>query len=68
MNGQVLVNGTQRTLAAASSLADLVAELAPGARGVAVAVNGAVVPRSEWVRTELCTGDRVEVLVASQGG
>jgi sulfur carrier protein len=68
MNGPVLVNGTQRTWAVATSLADLVAVMAPAARGVAVAVNGAVVPRSEWERTPLVAGDQVEVLVASQGG
>lgn len=69
MNDQVLVNGTQQPLAAATSVADLVTRLGvPAARGVAVAVNGAVVLRSEWARTPLSPGDRVEVLVASQGG
>lgn len=68
MNDQVLVNGTQRPLATATLVTDLVTGLAPAARGVAVAVNGAVVPRSEWAHTALSAGDRVEVLVASQGG
>jgi sulfur carrier protein len=38
------------------------------ARGVAVAVNGEVVPRSAWETTGLHPGDRVEVLTAAQGG
>ena len=37
-------------------------------RGVAVAVDGEVVPRGEWRRTELAEGQRVEILGAIQGG
>jgi sulfur carrier protein len=38
------------------------------ARGVAVAVEGEVVPRGEWERTELREGQSVEVVGAIQGG
>ncbi len=69
MTCPVLVNGSDRHVPAATTLADLVAEMAPEVRrGIAVAVNGAVVPRSEWGRTAVSAGDRVEVLTASQGG
>jgi thiazole synthase len=37
-------------------------------RGVAVAVDGEVVPRAEWGSTALAEGQRVEVLAAIQGG
>jgi thiazole synthase len=37
-------------------------------RGVAVAIDGEVVPRSEWDRTPLSDGQKVEVLAAIQGG
>jgi thiazole synthase len=37
-------------------------------RGVAVALDGEVVPRSEWSRTSLREGQKVEVLAAIQGG
>ena len=37
-------------------------------RGVAVAVDGEVVPRGEWRRTRLREGQQVEVLRAVQGG
>jgi sulfur carrier protein len=40
----------------------------PGRRGVAVAVDAEVVPRSEWARCRLWDGARVEVLTAMQGG
>jgi thiazole synthase len=36
--------------------------------GVAVAVNGEVVPRSEWDETTLIEGQQVEVVAAIQGG
>jgi thiazole synthase len=37
-------------------------------RGLAVAIDGEVVPRSEWARTALREGQKVEVLAAIQGG
>jgi sulfur carrier protein len=40
----------------------------PDRRGVAVAVDGEVVPRSAWRTTELREGQRVEVVGAIQGG
>jgi thiazole synthase len=39
-----------------------------GGRGVAVALDGEVVPRSVWERTSLREGQAVEVLAAIQGG
>ncbi len=64
------VNGEYRTVAAVATVADVVAALTGGAdgRGVAVAVNGEVVPRSTWGVTGLHDGDAVEVLTAVQGG
>jgi sulfur carrier protein len=37
-------------------------------RGVAVAVDGEVVPRSAWDDTNLKDGQRVEIVGAIQGG
>jgi sulfur carrier protein len=38
------------------------------ARGVAVALNGAVVPRRDWPTTPLNNGDDVEIVRALRGG
>ncbi|MEV7331800.1 sulfur carrier protein ThiS [Micromonospora sp. NPDC093244] len=65
---ELTVNGTGRSVAAGTSVADLVGDIAPQHRGVAVAVNGEVVPRTGWPVTVLRDGDRVEVLTAAQGG
>ncbi|MBV9003159.1 MAG: sulfur carrier protein ThiS [Solirubrobacterales bacterium] len=66
----VTVNGEPRELDAGATVADLVALLAatPDGRGVAVAVDGEVVPRGAWQDTELVRGAQIEVLVAVQGG
>lgn len=40
----------------------------PDARGVAVAVDGEVVPRTEWEARAVAAGARVEALTAMQGG
>jgi sulfur carrier protein len=62
------VNGEHRAVDDGVNVADLVTELGGRARGVAVAVNGDVVPRAAWVSTALRDGDAVEVLTAVQGG
>jgi sulfur carrier protein len=66
----VYVNGEERSVGDGATVADIVASLgrARGARGVAVAVNGEVVVRSEWSGTKLTENDRVEVLEAIGGG
>jgi sulfur carrier protein len=65
----IRVNGESEPLAAATVEA-LVAEKAidTGQRGVAVALNGAVVPRAAWRDTVLKPGDNVEIVRARQGG
>jgi sulfur carrier protein len=65
----IVLNGQPRELGA-QTLAAALAELsvAPDARGVAVAVDGEVVPRARWEELELIEGARVEVLTAMQGG
>ncbi|MDI2126145.1 sulfur carrier protein ThiS [Yinghuangia seranimata] len=64
----VSVNGEPRTLAVGTTVAALVATMTSALKGVAVAVNEDVVPRSAWPTTVLADGDRVEVLTAVQGG
>ena len=64
----VVVNGDERHLSTGTTVARLVDELGRSPKGMAVAVNEEVVPRSTWRDVELRPGDRVEVLTASQGG
>jgi len=62
----ITVNGVEKSLL--GSVAELVATVTPEQRGVAVAVNGEVVPRGEWAVRSLADGDTVEILTAAQGG
>lgn len=62
------VNGEPVLLPEGTHLRALVAERLDRVEGVAVACNDAVVPRSEWAATYVQAGDRIEILVAAQGG
>ena len=64
----VTVNGSLRELPERSTLDVVVEQDAPSRRGVAVALNGEVVPKASWDRTELRESDRVEILSAIGGG
>ena len=64
----VTVNGARWELLEGTTLADVLARLDVPGRGVAVALDGAVVPRASWPATALDDGAGVEVLTAVQGG
>ncbi len=63
-----LVNGERRELADGTTVAALLDALAVPHRGVAVALDAEVVPRSAWDQTVVPDGAHVEVLQAVQGG
>ncbi|MEI6735710.1 MAG: sulfur carrier protein ThiS [Actinomycetes bacterium] len=52
----------------AMNVADFVRERSLPQSGVAVAVNGSVVPKSEWISTALRSSDRIEIVTAAAGG
>ncbi len=66
----IVLNGQDSDLSAGATLADVLArlDLQLDARGVAVAVDGEVVPRAAWAAFALPEDARVEVLTAMQGG
>jgi sulfur carrier protein len=65
----IFVNGEPRERAGAT-IAELLSDLGveDRGRGVAVAVDGEVVPRAEWGDRRINEGERVEALSAMQGG
>ena len=66
---EIALNGERQALAAGSVAALLKARgIDPAGRGLAVALNGAVVPRAAWAGTALKSGDAVEIVQAKQGG
>jgi sulfur carrier protein len=65
---QVWINGKQRELADGARVLDALTALGMPGTGVAVAVDGEVVPRVDWPGVVLSEDARVEVLTAVQGG
>jgi sulfur carrier protein len=66
----VTLNGSARDLPAGATVETAVEEAGAsgGGRGVAVAVDGEVVPQGNWKSLELRDGQEVEVVRAVQGG
>jgi len=66
----VTVNGERTELPDGATVARLVELFASGThgRGVAVALQGVVVPRGRWEATSVPDGAAVEVVSAVQGG
>lgn len=69
MTDGIRINGEEKPLSA-DNLGALMLSLGfpPDRRGVAVAVNGEVVPRAGWDARALHAGDEVEIIEATQGG
>ncbi|MDQ4149695.1 MAG: sulfur carrier protein ThiS [Actinomycetota bacterium] len=65
---KVTVNGKIMELEEGTHLPALVERLVDNPKGLAVAVDGSVVPRSEWQSVMLGEGMNVEVVRAVQGG
>jgi len=63
------INGVDEEVAAATVAQLLVARgIDPGAKFLAVAINGAVVRRASWDDAPLRAGDAVEIVRPLQGG
>ena len=64
------VNGEPLEISAGSTIADLVGLVTECAdpKGVAVAVDRCIVPRSQWAVTRARAGTLVEVVGAAAGG
>jgi len=65
----VLVNEKPTNLPDTCDLAYLLNEIGvEGQNGVAVALNGTIVPTANWSATQLSSNDQVLVVQATQGG
>ena len=69
MTRTIRVNGADQAFGGAHVI-DLLQALGvdPARRGVAVAVNGTVVPRAQWTAATLAGGDDVEIVRPLSGG
>ena len=65
---EISVNGEQRSVAAALSVADLLRGMDLEGKRLAVERNGEIVPKSSHAAARLAEGDRIEIVVAVGGG
>ncbi len=68
MTISIRVNGREEDLQAATVAELLRRRGIEGARGLAVAVNGAVVPARSWAEISLKAGDDIEIVRPFGGG
>lgn len=68
MTIDVFVNGAKRGIPRESTVAVLLGTLESPARGIAVAVNREVVPKTRWSERILEPGDRIDIVRAIGGG
>ena len=69
MSGTISVNGKDQS-STVKTIAELLAAegVDPAAQFLAVAINGDVVPRSEWGAAEIRPGDSIEIVTPAPGG
>ena len=65
---EISVNGEQRSVDAALSVAELLRGMGLEGKRLAVERNGEIVPKSAHAATPLAEGDRIEIVVAVGGG
>jgi sulfur carrier protein len=69
MHASIRVNGVDEELSSGTVLALLQRRrIEAGARGLAIAINGSLLPRSRWETTALRPGDEVEIVRPFAGG
>lgn len=64
----IVVNGQPKEIAAATTLEALLRQLEIPSRGVAVEINGQIVPRARHAEHRLVTGDHLEIVSFIGGG
>lgn len=65
---EIWINGEAKTVADGATISDLAGLLGLPDRGVAIALDDAVVPKGRWATMALASQARVEILTAVQGG
>jgi sulfur carrier protein len=65
----IYVNNKLQELAASAKITDALSSLnIPSQKGIAIAINNNVIPRTEWETHILQPDDKVTIIKATQGG
>lgn len=65
---QIHFNGQPRELEPGTPVLELMDELSLDAQGIAVAINGEIIPAGQLAGRILAAGDRIEIIEAVGGG
>lgn len=65
---KIILNGVEKSLKAEIPVISLLDQEGYAEKIVAVAVNGAFVPRSQHAKTTVKNGDQIEIVAPMQGG
>ncbi len=65
---KIILNGVEKPLKAEIPVINLLEQEGYAEKIVAVAVNGAFVPRSQHAKTTVKSGDKIEIVAPMQGG
>ncbi len=65
---KIEVNGSPKEILEQTSLKELVDSMLNETKGVAVAINDVVIPKSQWTEMNINQGDKVLFIKATQGG
>jgi sulfur carrier protein len=65
---KIIVNGEEREVPGEITLGELLRELALAQDGVAIELNGALVPRARFAAQRVQPGDRLEIVTFVGGG
>ena len=66
---EITVNSQPRTIQSQASLLQLLEAInSASQKGIAVAVNETVIPKTEWENFQLSNNDKVLIIKATQGG
>lgn len=68
MNIEIVVNGKSVTLASILSVEQMLDKLELSSSGCALAINGEIVPRSQWTEVSVNQGDEISLFQAIAGG
>ena len=66
---EIIVNNKPHSFKKKLNIQELLNQLKlPSQEGIAVAINQAVVPKTEWSDVQLADQDKVMIITATQGG
>ena len=65
---KVFINDKEQYLNGAISLENLISKTISDTKGIAVAINNSVIPKTNWKKFQLNENDKIIIIKATQGG